>query len=95
LVDSEQNICKDNPIPIRCEKQDKRNRYAKKPTVWTGIDGFGKRKRASIKLEGITINMPLVIEIIDEPAKLEPLLPQVKRMVNDNGIVTLHQVDVI
>ena len=64
-------------------------------TVWTGVDGFGKRKRATIKLEGITINMPLIIEVIDEPTKLEPLLPQIKRMVDDNGIVTLHQVDII
>ena len=64
-------------------------------TVWTGVDGFGKRKRATIKLEGITINMPLIIEVIDEPTKLEPLLPQIKRMVDDNGIVTLHEVDAI
>ena len=64
-------------------------------TVWTGVDGFGKRKRATIKLEGITINMPLIIEVIDEPTKLEPLLPQIKRMVDDNGIVTLHEVDII
>jgi PII-like signaling protein len=64
-------------------------------TVWTGVDGFGKRKRATIKIEGITINMPLIIEVIDEPTKLEPLLPQIKRMVDDNGIVTLHQVDII
>ena len=64
-------------------------------TVWTGVDGFGKRKRATIKLEGITINMPLIIEVIDERTKLEPLLPQIKRMVDDNGIVTLHQVDII
>ena len=63
-------------------------------TVWTGVDGFGKRKRATIKLEGITINMPLIIEVIDEPTKLEPLLP-IKRMVDDNGIVTLHEVDTI
>jgi uncharacterized protein len=63
--------------------------------VWTGVDGFGKRKRASIRLEGITINMPLVIEVIDEPSKLEPLLPQIKRMIGDNGMVTLHEVDVI
>lgn len=63
-------------------------------TVWTGVDGFGKRRRSTIKLEGITINMPMVIEIIDE-SKLEPLLPQIKRMVNDNGLVTLHKVDVI
>ena len=64
-------------------------------TVWTGVDGFGKRKRATIKLEGITINMPLIIEVIDEPTKLEPLFPQIKRMVDDNGIVTLHEVDII
>ena len=64
-------------------------------TVWTGVDGFGKRKRANIKIEGITINMPLIIEVIDEPTKLEPLLPQIKRMVDHNGIVTLHEVDTI
>jgi uncharacterized protein len=64
-------------------------------TVWTGVDGFGKRKRATIKIEGITINMPLIIEVIDEPTKLEPLLPQIKRMVDDNGIITLHQVEII
>jgi len=64
-------------------------------TVWTGVDGFGKRRRATLKLEGVTINMPMVIEIIDERSKLEPLLPQIKRMVDDNGIVTLHEVEAI
>jgi PII-like signaling protein len=38
--------------------------------------------------------MPMVIEVIEEQSKLEPLLPQIKRMVNDNGIVTLHEVEV-
>ena len=64
-------------------------------TVWTGVDGFGKRKRSTIKLEGVTINMPMVIEIIDEKSKLEPLLPQIKRIVDDNGIITLHEVEAI
>jgi PII-like signaling protein len=64
-------------------------------TVWTGVDGFGKRKRSTVHLEGLAINMPLLIEVIDEGNKLEPLLPQIKRMVGDNGIVTLQEVDVI
>lgn len=64
-------------------------------TVWTGVDGFGKRRRSTIQLEGITINMPLIIEIIDEKTKLEPLLPDLKMMVGDNGLVTVHEVDVI
>jgi len=64
-------------------------------TVWTGVDGFGKRKRSTIHVEGITINMPMVIEVIDEKSKLEPLLPQIKGMVGNNGLVTLHEVEVI
>jgi PII-like signaling protein len=64
-------------------------------TVWTGIDGFGKRRRSTVHLEGITINIPMMMEIIDEKSKLEPLLPQIRRMVGDNGLVTLHEVNVI
>jgi PII-like signaling protein len=64
-------------------------------TVRTGVDGFGKRKKSTVHLEGLAINMPLLIEVIDEGNKLEPLLPQIKRMIGDNGIVTLQEVDVI
>ena len=38
--------------------------------------------------------MPLVIEVIEEKSKMEPLLPQIKRMVNDNGVLSLHEVEV-
>ena len=64
-------------------------------TVWSGVDGFGKRKRSTIKLEGITVNMPLIIEVVDLRSKLEPLLFEVKRMVGENGLVTLQEVDAI
>jgi PII-like signaling protein len=33
-------------------------------TVWTGVDGYGKRQRSMVHLEGLTINMPMVIEVI-------------------------------
>jgi len=62
-------------------------------TVWTEIDGFGKRRIASIRLENITINMLLFLEAMDEPS--EPLLPPINRMIDDNEMVTLHEVDVI
>jgi hypothetical protein len=62
-------------------------------TVWSGVDGFGKR--SNIKLEGVTINMPIVMEIIDEQSKIEPLLPQLRRMIGDNGLVTLHDIEVL
>ncbi len=47
-------------------------------TAWIGVDGFGKRRR-SVRLGGITINMSLMIEIREERSKLEPLLPQIRR----------------
>ena len=39
--------------------------------------------------------MPMIIEVIDERLKLDPLLPQIRRMTGDNGLVTLYEVNVI
>jgi hypothetical protein len=64
-------------------------------TVWTGVDGFGKRGKSTMHLEGITVNMPLIIEVIDEQSKLEPLLPELKRIVDDDGLVTVQDVYVL
>lgn len=54
--------------------------------------GFDRRGKSSSRLEGISINYPLVIEVIDEQPKLDPLLPQIKRMVGDKGLVTIQEV---
>jgi PII-like signaling protein len=64
-------------------------------TAWTGVDGFGKRGKSTMKLEGVTVNMPIMIEVIDEQAKLEPLLPELRRLVGDNGLVTVQETYVI
>lgn len=61
-------------------------------TVWSGVDGFGKRRRSTGRTED---NMPLVIEVIDEKLNIEPLLPEIKRIVGGNGIITIHEVDAI
>lgn len=63
--------------------------------VWLGVDGFGKRGRSTIHLEGITLNQPLVIETVDEKEKIEPLLIPLKRMIDDNGFITIHEVLVV
>ena len=39
--------------------------------------------------------MPLIIEVIDEQSKLETLLPELKRIVGDNGLVTIQDTYVI
>ncbi|MGN6614094.1 MAG: DUF190 domain-containing protein [Candidatus Nitrosocosmicus sp.] len=51
--------------------------------------------KSPVHLEGLTINQPMMIDVVKEASKLEPLLPQIKQLVNDHGIITLHNVDVI
>ena len=53
-------------------------------TVINGVDGFGRRGKSTLRIEGISVNYPLVLEVVDEQSKRDPLLPQVKRMVGDN-----------
>jgi PII-like signaling protein len=61
-------------------------------TVLNAVDGFGRRGKSTLHIEGISMNYPLVIEVVEEPSKLEPLLPQIKRLVGDNGLVTIQEV---
>jgi uncharacterized protein len=61
-------------------------------TVVNAVDGFGRRGRSTLQIEGISMNYPLILEVVDEQSKLEPLLAQIKRMVNDNGMVTIQEV---
>ncbi len=64
-------------------------------TVWLGVDGFGKRGRSNIQIEGIMMNQPILIEVVDEKEKIEPLLEKLKRMIGDNGLITIHEVKII
>ena len=63
--------------------------------VVNAVDGFGKRGKSTLHIEGISMNYPLIIEVVDEQSKLEPLIPQIKRMVDDNGMVTIHEVGLL
>ena len=63
--------------------------------VWLGIDGFGRRGRSTIHLEGLMINQPLMIETVDEAQKIEPLLLPLKKIIGDNGFITIHTVLVV
>jgi PII-like signaling protein len=64
-------------------------------TVWLGVDGFGKSGKSTLHLEGLTINQPMMIDVVEEKSIIEPLLPLLKKMVDDHGIITLHEVDAI
>lgn len=61
-------------------------------TVVNAVDGFGRRGKSTLRIEGISVNYPIIIEVVDEPEKLLPLLPDIKQMVDDNGVMTYQEV---
>ncbi|MDE1843146.1 MAG: DUF190 domain-containing protein [Thaumarchaeota archaeon] len=63
--------------------------------VWTGVGGYGKRGESAIHVEGISVNMPLVIEVVADLEKIEKILPDIKKLVDTNGLITLHEVSVV
>jgi PII-like signaling protein len=71
------------------------NAHIEGATVWTGVNGFGKRGKSTMHIEGIMINMPLIIEVIDTQEKLEPLLPDLRQIIGDDGLVTIQETYVI
>ncbi|MEO9277776.1 MAG: DUF190 domain-containing protein [Nitrososphaera sp.] len=43
----------------------------------------------------MSVNMPLIIEAIDELQKFEKILPEIKELVDDNGLITLQEVGIV
>ena len=64
-------------------------------TVWQGVDGSGKSGKSTLHLDGLTINQPMMIDVVEEKSIINPMLPHPIRMVDDHGIITLHDVDAI
>lgn len=64
-------------------------------TVLQGIRGYGVRGAARADVLGLSVNLPLVIEAVDDPSKIRPILPQVKEIVGSNGLVTLEETEVL
>ena len=64
-------------------------------TVLRGIMGFGASSRVhSAKVLRLSEDLPIVVEIVDEPEKIAALLPEIEAMI-DEGLVTLEKVRVI
>jgi PII-like signaling protein len=63
-------------------------------TVLRGIVGFGAHSRIhSAKVLRLAEDLPVVVEIVDEPDKIAAFLPELDAMI-DEGLVTLERVEV-
>jgi hypothetical protein len=64
-------------------------------TVVRGVMGFGKASRIhTAKILRLSMDLPIVIEIVDKPERIAAFLPDLDKMIED-GLVTLEPVQVI
>ncbi len=64
-------------------------------TVIRGLMGFGAHSRMhTAKILRLAEDLPIIIEIVDEPEKIEALLPELDKMITE-GLVTLEKISVI
>lgn len=64
-------------------------------TVLRGPMGFGKSSRLhTAKILRLSMDLPVVIEIVDEEAKIQSFLPELHRMMR-GGLVTWERVKVV
>jgi PII-like signaling protein len=72
-----------------------RERHLAGATVLRGPMGFGKSSRLhTAKILRLSMDLPLVIEIVDTEEKIQAFLPELDQMLQ-SGLVTLEKVQVI
>jgi PII-like signaling protein len=72
-----------------------REKHLAGATVLRGPMGFGKSSRLhTAKILRLSMDLPLVIEIVDAEEKIDEFLPELDRMLR-GGLVTLEKVRVI
>jgi PII-like signaling protein len=64
-------------------------------TVWKGSMGFGAHSRVhTAKILRLSEDLPVVIEIVDAPERIQAFLPALDEMVTE-GLVTLERAEVV
>ncbi len=64
-------------------------------TVLRGVTGFGAHARVHTdRIEVLSLDLPLVVEVVATEAEIEAVLPDLDRMI-DGGLVTLERARVI
>jgi PII-like signaling protein len=75
--------------------EESRRRGMAGATVLRGTLGFGANSRIhTAKILRLSEDLPMVVEIVDTPERIEAFLPDLDKMIGE-GLVTLEKVQVI
>jgi PII-like signaling protein len=72
-----------------------RKRHLAGATVIKGFMGFGAHSRLhTAKLLELSQDLPIIVEIVDAPEKIEAFMPDLEKMVGD-GLITIESAEVL
>ena len=62
-------------------------------SVFRGVEGFGAHREIhTAKIWSFTGRLPILIEVVEDPTKIEALIPQLEAMIPE-GAITLERVE--
>ena len=62
-------------------------------SVFRGVEGFGAHREIHVaKTWSFGGRLPVLIEVVDEPDRIEPLIPLLESMISE-GAITLERVE--
>jgi len=72
-----------------------RERGIRGASVFKGIEGFGRSSRVhTARILALSQDLPILIEVVDEAARLRPVLDELEPMIG-GGLVTIERVEVV
>ena len=64
-------------------------------TVFRGFEGYGVHSILhTASIMRLSEDLPIIIEVVDTEARLEPVIAQIKKMAK-NKLITMHDVDIL
>ena len=64
-------------------------------TIFKGINGYGERGDVNIDIIRLSMDLPVVIECIDDIEKIDKILVELVEIVGDNGLITVIDVGIV
>jgi len=65
-------------------------------TVTRGLEGFGANSRIhTANILRLSEDLPVTIEIIDRPERIDAFVPELDKMVTEGLVITLQDVEII
>lgn len=65
-------------------------------TVYRGLEGFGADSRIhTANILRLSEDLPIVVEIVDKPERIDSFLPELDKMVTKGLVVTVEDVQVV